>query len=169
MPSFRNLAGQSFGRLTAVERAGLSSPVKWRCVCQCGRERVVVAANLTSGNTTSCGCRWGDAKRKHGHRYASLAGRPGMSRTYRAWASMKARCDNPTQTSYRYYGGRGITYCDRWRNFPQFLADMGECPPGLTLERIDVDGHYAPGNCTWIPRAEQNRNKRNSRGQQSGG
>ena len=73
---------------------------------------------------------------------------------------MRARCENPNNHAYSRYGGRGITVCDRWADFKNFLADMGECPPGLTLERIRNHEGYEPGNCKWASRSEQNLNKR---------
>jgi hypothetical protein len=82
--------------------------------------------------------------------------------TYRAWSSMKQRCLNPKKHNYHHYGGRGIKVCERWLEFSLFYADMGECQPGFSLERIDVNGDYEPGNCKWIPTHEQQRNKRRS-------
>ncbi|MDN5920783.1 MAG: hypothetical protein L0I76_37730 [Pseudonocardia sp.] len=108
--------------------------------------------NLTKSHTTSCGCAFHDAVTSHGQT---------RSRTYLAWQNMIARCYRETATGYRNYGGRGIAVCDRWRSsFETFLADMGECPPDLTLDRIDVDGNYEPGNCRWTDWATQARNKR---------
>lgn len=75
---------------------------------------------------------------------------------------MKKRCVNPNNIDYRYYGGRGITFCERWLDFSNFLEDMGEKPSGLTLDRIDSDGHYEPTNCRWASRKEQSRNRRRS-------
>ncbi len=94
---------------------------------------------------------------KHGH-----ARKSGKSHTYKKWAGMKRRCDNPNERSYARYGGRGISYDPRWSSFENFLADMGECPPNMTLERLDVDGDYNPENCTWIPPKEQPRNRRDT-------
>lgn len=82
------------------------------------------------------------------------------SPTYNTWASMKQRCLNPNSPKYRLYGGRGITICDRWLKFENFLADMGERPPGLTLDRIDNDGDYEPGNCRWATSTQQIANRR---------
>lgn len=84
--------------------------------------------------------------------------------TYRSWHSMIARCSYPSMQDWRLYGGRGITVCERWRDFRKFLADMGERPDGCSLDRIDSDGNYEPGNCRWATASEQQRNKRSFRG-----
>jgi hypothetical protein len=89
--------------------------------------------------------------------------RGGNQRTYRIYQNMKTRCRNPKASNYAFYGGRGIKVCDRWIRFEEFLADMGECPPGMTLDRIDQNGNYELGNCRWSSMREQARNTRGNR------
>jgi hypothetical protein len=82
---------------------------------------------------------------------------------YRSWAAMRGRCNNPSNQDYASYGGRGISVCDRWNDFSNFLADLGPCPDGFSLDRIDVNGDYLPGNCRWANAKTQARNKRTTR------
>lgn len=84
-------------------------------------------------------------------------------RAYRSWAAMKSRCLNPNDSSYANYGGRGIRVCVRWMDFQAFLADMGEPPPGMTLDRERNDGNYEPGNCRWATKLQQQNNMRSNR------
>jgi hypothetical protein len=102
------------------------------------------------------------ARTKHGHARRRPEGRAGTP-TYYVWAAMVQRCTNPANKEWDRYGGRGITVCSRWRDFRNFLADMGEQPEGLTLDRIDNDGGYGPGNCQWATTSEQQRNTRRGR------
>lgn len=96
--------------------------------------------------------------RVHGHR-GRVGGKRITSPTYQTWVDMRRRC-RPGSRKAKYWGDRGITVCERWSKFENFLADMGEKPPGLTIERLDVNGHYEPGNCAWIPQSEQPKNRR---------
>jgi hypothetical protein len=161
-----DLAGMAFGRLTAVRVHGASPYGRnWLCHCACGNECIVPAARLTNGNTKSCGClnnRPNAHNRKHGHAAALREGRRQETPTYRAWSGMKARCDQPNADQYPRYGGRGIRYCEAWGDFGAFLRDMGERPKGTTLDRIDRDGNYEPGNCRWATPTQQTRNRSNT-------
>lgn len=163
MPSMpklrRDLAGQVFGRLTAVSDAGSNGRDRlWFCRCQCGGSKVVSVGMLRQSRTRSCGCLNRETHTKHGS-----AHRGQWTRAYRAWRGMRVRCLNPKCVWYHRYGGRGITICDRWLSFEYFLADMGECPDGLTLDRINNDGNYEPSNCRWATWTQQRANRSDSR------
>src|ERR1035437_8866313 len=160
MGTFVDYTGKVFGRLTVLHRDKTQKGTKWVCQCSCGNLKTVVAGNLQSGNTTTCGCMWGEKKVTHGHRYHKDGK---ITRTYSAWSCMKTRCNNPNQKYYKDYGARGITYCQEWEDFSNFLKDMGECPPQYELERNDVNGNYSKENCCWVTVREQQYNKRNSR------
>jgi len=167
--SIIDLVGQRYGRLVVIERAedqvfpSGNRKAKWLCRCDCGETVTVLGCHLRSGNTNSCGClqREMSAQRNttHGHRKGSR-----VSPEYKAWADMLTRCYNPNQQHSRYYGGRGITVCQEWReSFENFLADMGPHPgKGYSLERDDVNGPYCQQNCRWATQPEQSRNKRNN-------
>jgi hypothetical protein len=155
MSTFIDITNQRFGYLIAVERARKSGTQwMWRCQCDCGQEVIVRSSDLRSDATRSCG----HIRRKRPNR---LKHGQTKTREYIAWTNMKSRCYNPKNSMYKYYGGRGICVCESWENFENFFTDMGMCPPGHSIERIDVNGHYEPANCTWIPANEQSRNRRN--------
>lgn len=153
----KNAPGQKFAMLTLERRHERKrGGHTWVARCDCGDRLVAAVRDIRSGHTKSCGCassRWkADGKRTHG--------REGTSE-YRTWSHMKGRCYTPTDAKFQHYGGRGITVCERWLNsFENFLSDMGERPPGLTLDRIDTNGNYEPGNCRWATPLVQSRNRR---------
>jgi hypothetical protein len=154
-----NLVGKEYGRLFVVERTrNKSGRIAWLCWCQCGNYVCVRTDGLTSGHTQSCGC-WHIDAPKHYMRIHDKS----HSKEYSTWTNMLQRCNNPKHPAFKNYGARGIKVCERWHDFVNFFADMGRCPPGLWLERIDNDGNYAPGNCCWATPTEQANNKRNSR------
>lgn len=152
---FIDKTGNRYGQVTVLRPLRKDGSFFWECVCDCGKSTIVRTQNLKL--TQSCGCmrpvRVSEAKRTHG-----LSG----SRTYRVWHNMRQRCKLPSNKNYKNYGGRGITYDPRWDSFANFLADMGEAPTRLDLDRKDNNGNYEAANCRWATRIEQENNKRNN-------
>lgn len=155
---FIDNSSKTFGKLQVLGFAGVGrNGSAWFCKCDCGNIVKVLQGYIKHG-TKSCGCSVKE-------RLIIVNTSHGMSRsyTYKSWASMIARCFNKNHDAYERYNGRGITVCDHWRKFENFLADMGERPQGLTLERKNNAGNYEPGNCKWATTKEQNNNQRTNR------
>lgn len=163
--------GNRYGRLVVLEKTNChrNSQYWWRCICDCGNEVIVPGYRLRNGTTKSCGCfgkehavLMGKAKRTHGHSRTPL---------YSIWIGMKERCFNENNWAYSYYGGRGVTICDEWRNdfsaFYEWAIENGydETAPSrqCTLDRINNSGNYEPSNCRWVGTYEQANNRRDNR------
>jgi hypothetical protein len=146
-----DLIGQSFTKLLVIEKLHNFNTRKyrWLCQCTCGQTTIVDTYYLLNGRTKNCG-----GKRKNMKKH-------GMTNTkvHHTWRHMLARCSNPKHKHYHRYGGRGIEVCVEWKDFNQFYADMGDQPLGLTLDRINNDGHYSKSNCRWATQIEQQRNR----------
>jgi hypothetical protein len=159
--------GRRFTRLVVIREAERRNGHRyWLCRCDCGTEKTVQKANLQSGTTRSCGCLQKEeiTKRRtvHGHTVAKRNGKVCQwSSEYTAWAQMKQRCYNPKEHNYARYGGRGIRVADEWRNnFEAFFAHIGPRPSELhSLDRIDNNKNYEPGNVRWATKAEQQQNR----------
>lgn len=157
-----DLTGQVYSRLTVVSYAGRSADHRtyWFCECECGKTVPIRGDLLESGNTRSCGCLLIDSVTRHGHSNSRKKASP----TYVSWMSMTARCTKPDHKDYPKYGGAGISFCERWRDFRNFLEDMGERPPGMTLDRFpDESGNYEKSNCRWATPRQQSANRSNTK------
>lgn len=148
----KSLVGKKFGMLTVLERL---DGRKILCKCDCGNVTTPYVSNVTRSHTTSCGCH-----RKK--RIIESITKHGKSRTkaYSVWNNMRSRCKNKNVRCYKNYGGRGITVCDSWEKFENFLRDMGEPEPWQSLERIDNEKGYSPDNCVWADATTQANNTR---------
>lgn len=151
----KDLAGQRFGKLKVLSISHKKRSSYWCCKCDCGSQVIIREWCLLNGTRTTCGC--------VGHKTNLKHGQSGRTRTkeYYTWCSMVGRCQNPNLPMYKRYGGRGITVCERWRNsYETFLSDLGKAPSKKhSIERINNDGNYEPGNCKWATNDEQQRNR----------
>jgi hypothetical protein len=159
MGRFVDITGENFGRLTANNVIGRNkhNQLLWNCTCECGNETVVLGFLLRQGQTQSCGCLHRDVMQTvfvtHGK-----AGTP----IYAVWRSMMQRCYDKNSHAYDRYGGRSVSVCERWQDFTNFYADMGERQEGMSLERVDNDGDYSPENVVWADSKAQARNRRST-------
>lgn len=161
----KNFTGHRFGRLTAMSESGRhkNGRVLWECLCDCGNTVNIASNNLHGGNSKSCGCLKKESSTERGKKLLTTHG---LSKTpeYGAWKNIIQRCNNPNDQSYSNYGERGIKICDRWLNsFENFYTDLGPRPTDAhSVDRINNNGHYEPGNCKWSTMDEQSNNKRNN-------
>lgn len=173
MPRLLDLTGMKFGRLTVKRR--VINPNKagtfWECQCDCGNTHISVAICLRTDRSKSCGCLRREMMREAAKTRNLRHGEGSNGKEtaeYRAWAAMLSRCTNSNHRNYNDYGGRGITVCDRWRRYEDFLADMGRRPSERhSLDRINNEAGYSPENCRWATYEVQNNNQRRARRDQA--
>ena len=159
---FIDLTSERFGQLIVVDRIPGGARVKWNCQCDCGNKCEVLAKDLRKGNTKSCGCLRKNGKPPHEITHGQARGGANTPE-YRIWIAMKSRCSNDKLWTWPYYGGRGITVCERWEKFENFFADMGLRPSkSHSIEREKNDVGYQPDNCFWATKKQQSRNKRSN-------
>jgi hypothetical protein len=158
-----DLTGHRFGMLVAVRYVGHQGANRmWECLCDCGNLHAVSVGNLRNKITKSCGCRLREWQKK-ASQLARVTHRMTDHPLYPTWRNMMSRCYRKQDKGYRHYGARGIRVCKAWHDIKQFVADMGERPKGMSIERRDNNGDYCPENCCWATPKVQNHNRRNTR------
>ena len=157
MASMQDLTGKKYGRWTVISFSHRRAKnAFWLCKCECGTKATIDRGSLKSGHSQSCGC-----LRDELASIRSASHRMSGTEIYVAWKNIRARCEIPTNNSFKYYGARGIKVCQRWQIFENFYEDMGPSwSEGMSIERLDNDKDYKLSNCTWIPKKDQAKNRR---------
>lgn len=154
MKNQMDISENKYAKLTVIKFSHVDKKTRrtfWLCKCDCGNTKIVCGILLKNGNTRSCGCL---------RTYPKTHGMSGTTE-HNIWRGITSRCKNRNNKDYHLYGGRGITVCDRWCDFENFLADMGKRPSKLfSIDRINNDGNYEPSNCRWATAKEQKANSR---------
>ncbi len=169
MPAFIDMTGLRFGKWTVIEQAEPLKDnrgyniVRWKCQCDCGTVKDVIGTTLRSGRSKSCGCDK-SVRSAVAHDLFTTHGES-KTRLYKIWVYMRKRCYNTNSSNYANYGGRGICVCDAWNdsfeNFRDWAVNNGYSDD-LSIDRIDVNGNYEPGNCRWVTGVAQANNRRNT-------